>query len=144
MGVLSNALTAVGLVFLIHAVYSAYEVSMLPVAPQEPLSTTAPSTAPGLNAPLVTKTSLPLDITIETLFSVFIICIGIVLSAPDLKPIQWREWAGKVEKEKQKPLKNLDGGFGGNPYIALEQRTGFLDIRAERKKFAEWVKEGGS
>ncbi|PNS19010.1 Exocyst complex component sec10 [Sphaceloma murrayae] len=144
MGVLSNTLNVTGLILLIHAVYSAYEVSLLPSTGPEPLSTTAPTTAPGLNAPIEPKTTLPLDVTIETLFSVFLLCLGIVLGAPDLKPIQWRVWAGKIEKEKQKPLKNLDDGFGGNPYLALEQRAGFLDIRAERKSFAEWVKDGQS
>ncbi|KAF2221120.1 magnesium transporter [Elsinoe ampelina] len=144
MGILSNGLNALGLVLLIHAVYSAYEVATYPALPSEPLTTTTPSSTPGVNAATSPKFALPTDITIEILTSVLLLCIGIVLGAPDLKPIQWRVWAGKIEKEKRKPLKNLDEGFGGNPYIGLEQRAGFLDIRAERKKFAQWVKEGGS
>ncbi|KAF4546889.1 Hypothetical protein D9617_113g039780 [Elsinoe fawcettii] len=144
MGLIANVLNATGLVLLAHAVYSAYEVATYPAIPSEPLTTTTPSSATDTGIPATASFSLPIDITMETLVSVFLLCVGIVLGAPDLKPIQWRVWAGKIEKEKQKPLKNLDEGFGGNPYIGLEQRAGFLDIRAERKKFAQWVKDGGS
>jgi hypothetical protein len=35
------------------------------------------------------------------------------------------------------------GVGGGNPYAALEERPGFLDIRGQRKEFANWVKDGG-
>lgn len=31
----------------------------------------------------------------------------------------------------------------GNPFRALESRPGFVDIRRQRKEFAEWVREGG-
>jgi len=86
---------------------------------------------------------LPLDITLETLISVSLLCIGIVLGSQDFKPIQWREWAGTTEREKQKDINNLDQGIGGNPYKALDERAGFLDIRAKRKEFAQWVRDGG-
>jgi hypothetical protein len=42
-----------------------------------------------------------------------------VLSAQKLKPISWREWAGEIER---------DGG-ARNPYLSLEERYGFWDIR---------------
>ena len=36
----------------------------------------------------------------------------------ELQPIEWRVWAGKVERERK-----------GGPYIGLEERMGFVDIR---------------
>lgn len=79
---------------------------------------------------------------LETLVSVLLICAGVVLGSPDLKPIQWRVWAGQMEREKWSgDVKEL--APRGNPYEALEQRTGFLDVRASRREFAAWVKEGG-
>ncbi|KAJ6180636.1 Magnesium transporter [Penicillium mononematosum] len=77
-----------------------------------------------------TSTALPQDIIIETLVSVLIVSIGLVLSAQKLKPISWREWAGEIER---------DGG-ARNPYLSLEERYGFWDIRAKRKEFADWVR----
>ena len=50
--------------------------------------------------------------------------------AEELKPISWRVWAGKVERESG----------GGGPYQGLEERMGFVDIRAKRKEFADWVR----
>ena len=47
------------------------------------------------------------------------ICIGLVLGAEELKPINWRVWAGKVERESG----------GGGPFQGLEDRLGFVDIR---------------
>ena len=62
--------------------------------------------------------ALPLDIKIETLVSVFLACLGLVLGSDPLKHISWSTWSGKIEKE---------GGI--NPYQALEDRVGFMDIR---------------
>lgn len=42
-----------------------------------------------------------------------------VLGAEKLKPISWRDWAGEIER---------DGG-ARNPYLSLEERYGFWDIR---------------
>lgn len=67
----------------------------------------------------LTSTALPQDIIIETLVSVLIVSIGLVLSAQKLKPISWREWAGEIER---------DGG-ARNPYMSVEERYGFWDIR---------------
>jgi hypothetical protein len=47
------------------------------------------------------------------------ICAGLVVGAEELKPITWRVWAGKVERE--------NGGVG--PFQGLEDRLGFVDIR---------------
>jgi hypothetical protein len=65
------------------------------------------------------STTLPQDIIIETLVSVLIVSIGLVLSAQKLKPVSWREWAGEIERE----------GGSRNPYMSLEERYGFWDIR---------------
>ena len=75
-------------------------------------------------------TSLPLDIQIETVVAVLMACFGVVLGAEPLRPISWSTWAGKIEKEG-----------GPNPFLALEDRVGFMDIRAKRREFADWVRE---
>lgn len=67
----------------------------------------------------LTSTALPQDIIIETLVSVLIVSIGLVLGAQKLKPISWREWAGEIERN----------GGARNPYLSLEERYGFWDIR---------------
>lgn len=57
-------------------------------------------------------------------------------------------WAGKVEREGEKGFLNtsaeVDKDFVGNPFRALESRPGFVDIRKQRRDFAEWVREGGN
>ena len=63
--------------------------------------------------------SLPLDISLEVVISVIMICVGLVVGAEDLKPITWRVWAGNVERESG----------GGGPFQGLEDRLGFVDIR---------------
>ncbi len=126
---LSRPLTVLGLILLSHAYeilrtlkcsskanilsrfrrcYSAYEHSCLPSTAYQ-ASTLAQS--PSSN--------LPLDISIETILSVIFICVGLVVGAEDLKPISWRVWAGKVERESG----------GGGPFQGSEDRMGFVDIR---------------
>ncbi|CAI7596722.1 unnamed protein product [Penicillium pancosmium] len=68
-----------------------------------------------------TRLALPHDIIVETLVAVVIVSIGLVLGADKLKPISWRDWAGQIER---------DGG-ARNPYLGLEERYGFWDIRAQ-------------
>ena len=65
------------------------------------------------------SSALPLDIVIEALVSLFVVSTGLVLGAEKLKPISWSVWAGEIEKE----------GGGKNPYLYLEERYGFWDIR---------------
>lgn len=62
--------------------------------------------------------ALPLDISFETILSVAIICIGLVSASEELQPIEWRVWAGKVERERK-----------AGPYLGLEERMAFVDIR---------------
>lgn len=76
------------------------------------LATTPNSSSPTLD-------SLPIDISLEVVISVIMICVGLVVGAEDLKPITWRVWAGNVERES--------GGAG--PFQGLEDRLGFVDIR---------------
>jgi membrane magnesium transporter 1 len=83
---------------------------------------------------------------LETLFSVLLLCVGVVLSSPGLKPIQWNVWAGNLERSKKaREIKEVGVG-GGNPYAALEERPGFLDIRKQRREFQAWAggEKGGS
>ncbi|KAJ5482037.1 Magnesium transporter [Penicillium sp. IBT 31633x] len=110
MSFLSRVVTFFGLILLVHAGYSAHEHTVLHSN--------------------IASTALPQDIILETLVSVLVVSIGLVLSAQKLKPISWREWAGEIER---------DGG-ARNPYLSLEERYGFWDIRAKRKEFADWVR----
>lgn len=48
-----------------------------------------------------------------------VVSAGLVLGAEKLKPISWRDWAGEIERE----------GGTRNPYMGLEERYGFWDIR---------------
>ena len=156
MALVANLINIVGLIFLSHAyvsntnipfskktsidrppsVYSAYEHSLLASA----------STAPSLRLPneadTTSKLSLPIDITLETLFSVLLLCVGVVLSSPDLKPIQWSAWAGNLERSKEARIVQEAGVAPGNPYAQLEDRPGFWDPRGARKAFGLWVTEG--
>lgn len=70
-----------------------------------------------------------------------------MLSTSELRPIQWRVWAGKIEREGEKGFLGSDGmverDYMGNPFRMLESRPGFVDVRRQRREFAEWVREGG-
>lgn len=124
----------------LYSVYSAYEHSTLATLAGIPAVSPAHSY-------IIPTIDLPLDITLETLVAVLLLCVGIVIGSPELKPIQWRVWAGKLEKDKASKTETINGdplGPRGNPYAALEQRQGFLDIRSQRSEFAEWVKSGSS
>ena len=72
---------------------------------------------------------------LETLISVAVLCVAIVLSAEELKPVSWRVWAGKVERErhKRKPVEELLSGKvqaeEGYEWLEDGHRKGFLDIR---------------
>lgn len=123
----SRPLIALGAILLAHACYSAYEHSALhAISPQQSVASSKASQSPSVG--------LPPDISIETIISVVFICVGLVIGAEELKPISWRVWAGKVERES---------GRGG-PFQGLEDRLSFVDIRAKRKSFADWVRDQGS
>ena len=87
---------------------------------------------------------MPLDISIEAVIATVITCLGLVLGSPSLRPIQWRAWAGKIEREGEAGFVDgsgdIDKDFGGNPFRLLETRPGFTDIRKQRKDFATWAK----
>lgn len=65
------------------------------------------------------STALPQDIIVETLVSLVVVSLGLVLGAEKLKPISWSQWAGEIEKE----------GGARNPYSRLEERYSFWDVR---------------
>jgi hypothetical protein len=73
-----------------------------------------------------------------------VVILGLVLSSPRPRPIQWHTWAGKIEREGAAGFRNSSGeveqDYRGNPFRALESRQGFVDIRKQRKEFAEWAK----
>ncbi|BCS25878.1 membrane magnesium transporter family protein [Aspergillus puulaauensis] len=78
------------------------------------------------------STALPQDIVIEALVSLVIVSTGLVLGAEKLKPVSWSEWAREVQRE----------GDARNPYLRLEERYSFWDVRAKRKEFADWMRGG--
>lgn len=108
---------------------------MLPNASQPP----PPSSI--LPSALDPKVNIPLDIILETIFSVLLLCVGVVLGSQSLKPIQWNVWAGRLERSKEAREIHGVGVGGGNPFASLEERPGFLDIRSRRKDFAAWIRE---
>lgn len=75
-----------------------------------------------------------------------VVCLGLILRAPDLRPIQWRVWAGKIQKENgggDVAGRGVSGnGYTSNPFDILESRPSFVDIRKQRQAFADWVKGG--
>ena len=125
-----------------HSCYSAHEHSAL-----QTTNTAALSSVTSHGAPVSVAASLPLDISIETIVAIFAVCVGLVLGTPALRPIEWRVWAGKIEREGESGFMSGDGevekDYVGNPFKVLESRPGFVDIRKQRKEFAEWVREGG-
>ncbi|KAF1817120.1 hypothetical protein P152DRAFT_453720 [Eremomyces bilateralis CBS 781.70] len=138
MTLTSTTLNAAGLLLLSHSVYSAWEHS----------STTPPHPA---SSPFATSTStltLPLDITLELLLSLFLLCTGIILHSAPLRPIRWRAWAEQIEKDQSRPegrkaIRAPKGEMVAHPFRFLEERRGFLDIRAKRMEFADWVRQAG-
>ncbi|XXG99070.1 hypothetical protein Hte_005404 [Hypoxylon texense] len=133
---ISKLTTAFGLLLLADSCYSAYEHSLLQTHRAASLS--------SLTSHGGTATSLPIDITIETLVATFVVCLGMILGTSNLRPIQWRVWAGQIEREGEAGFTNssgeVDKDYVGNPFRLLESRPGFVDIRKQRKEFAEWVK----
>lgn len=125
-----------------NSCYSAHEHSAL-----QSLSAASLSSITSHGTPASTVASLPLDISIETVIAIFAVCLGLVLGTPELRPIEWRVWAGKIEREGERGFVNgsgdVDKDYIGNPFRMLESRPGFVDIRKQRKEFAEWVREGG-
>ncbi|KAK5241354.1 hypothetical protein LTR20_002833 [Exophiala xenobiotica] len=113
MSLFSQILVLVGVLSLFHAAYSAHEFSTLSTKLHKP-------------APL------PLDIKLETLVSVLMACFGLILGSDPLKPVSWSAWAGKIEREGQP-----------NPFRGLEERVGFMDIRAQRSEFSNWARQQG-
>ncbi|KAI9796468.1 MAG: hypothetical protein M1833_006136 [Piccolia ochrophora] len=122
--------TTLGGILLAHAAYSAHEAASLPP------SSSSPSAAPPSASSPTTANPLPTDIVIETLVAVLLLATGIVLGSAALRPIEWKEWAGALER------KGREAG-GGNPWAGLEWRTGFMDVRKARREFSEWVRERG-
>ncbi|KAK6359130.1 hypothetical protein TWF696_000296 [Orbilia brochopaga] len=132
----SKVLIAFSSILLAHACYSAHEHSLL--------STVLQSATPSAAGTPTTGSSLPLDITLETLVSVALLLVGIVSSGWELKPISLRKYAGLLESGQIVPdgmdAKSAKGKKKGL-FDGLEERPGFLDIRKQRKEFADWIKQ---
>lgn len=52
-----------------------------------------------------------------------------------------------VEREGEEGFTDAEGevsrDYVGNPFKMLETRPGFVDIRRQKKEFAEWVRRSG-
>ncbi|PNY29291.1 Uncharacterized protein TCAP_00798, partial [Tolypocladium capitatum] len=135
MAWVSRSVTLAGLILLAHSCYSAQEHAALSSAfAKHALSQQHPGS------------SLPLDVCIETVVATLVICLGLVLGSQKLRPIQWHVWAGKIEREGDAGFLDgsgeVDQDYRGSPFGALESRPGFMDIRKQRREFAEWAKGG--
>ncbi|KAM0814551.1 putative Magnesium transporter [Seiridium cardinale] len=137
---ISKTTTAFGLILLAHACYSAHEHSTFQAHRAASLASLTASQAAA-------STALPIDIAIETVVATIVVVLGLVLNTAPLRPIRWRVWAGQIEREGDEAFKNADGDvardYVGNPFKLLETRPGFVDIRKQRKEFAEWAKGQG-
>lgn len=92
---------------------------------------------------------MPIDVVIEAISATLIVCLGLVMDSPVLRPIRWRVWAGKIEREGSAGFAaggdadGNKGAFVGNPFRMLETRPGFVDIRRQRSEFTQWAKGHG-
>ncbi|KAK4144644.1 magnesium transporter [Dichotomopilus funicola] len=138
MTLLSKTITTFGSLFLAHACYSAREHAAL--------QSLRAATSASLTSSPTAASSLPIDIVIETIVSTFIILLGLVLGTRPLRPLEWRVWAGKIEREGEQGFTDnsgvVDKDYMGNPFAVLESRPNFVDIRKQRRQFAKWVQEG--
>ncbi|RGP63825.1 hypothetical protein FLONG3_9793 [Fusarium longipes] len=123
---ISKTVTVTGLILLAHACYSAQEHSVISSA----------AVHHGHPQPLATH-SLPIDISFEALVATLVVVLGLVLGTPQLRPIKWHEWAGKIEREGEAGFTTGSGevekDYRGNPFSILETRPGFVDIQNDQK-----------
>ncbi|MCJ1417680.1 hypothetical protein MMC32_004024 [Xylographa parallela] len=131
MSLVPRSLLAIGALLLLHACYSAHEHASLSTSLSTTSSLLPASITPSSQA--VSSSSLPLDISLETLASVLLICVGLVLGAEELRPISWRVWASRVQGGKGQPGEGFE-------WLEAGKRKGFLDIRGQREEFANWVR----
>ncbi|KAL2269873.1 hypothetical protein VTJ83DRAFT_2057 [Remersonia thermophila] len=138
MTLLSKTFTVFGSILLAHACYSAREHTAL----QSPRVVTAAALS---SSPAAGSVSLPVDIIIETIVSTVLIITGLVLGTKPLRPLEWRVWAGKIEREGAEGFTDgsgkVDRDYVGNPFSVLESRPNFVDIRRQRREFAEWSRQ---
>ena len=58
------------------------------------------------------------------------VCVGLVLGSPALRPVSWRVWAGAIEREGEVDASGArKHGTVVNPFGTLEDRVGFWDVR---------------
>jgi hypothetical protein len=92
-GLLRSGLGLTGALMLLHAGYSAFE-SLTYEKALDPSS--------QLEIPLDVRNEsaiLTLEIRLETVLSVVLLCLAVVLGAAELKPAKWREWTNQQERE---------------------------------------------
>ncbi|KAF4584244.1 magnesium transporter [Ophiocordyceps camponoti-floridani] len=135
----SQCVIAAGLILLAHSCYSAHEFAARFLSSLM-FAHTSKGQHPG--------TAPPLDVCIETLIATMILCFGLVLGSQKLRPIEWPVWAGKIEREGATGFLDgsgkVDTDYRGNPFGVLESRPGFMNIRQQRRDFAQWLVQAGN
>lgn len=71
----------------------------------------------------------------ETVVSVILLCLTVILGSSQLKPVKWREWTNEQEREAPGSVLHMSFALTSRATNILEHRPGFLDIRARRKAF---------
>lgn len=79
--------------------------------------------------------SQSIKIKIETVVSVVLLCLAVVLNSAEMKPVKWREWASKQERENSRYIHLCINAANFSTSNIIENRPGFIDIRAKRKEF---------
>ena len=109
----------------INSCYSAQEHASYQRTPSLDPSSSSSSSSSSSTTRTSNTVSLPTDIILETLLSVLILCYGLVLGSPALRPVSWHVWAGEVERKEKSPRQGEDAGpdlAGVNPFASLESR----------------------
>lgn len=98
----------------------------------------------SIQHPTSPSAALPLDIYIETIAAIILICLGLVLGSGAPEPIQWHTWAGKIEREVDAGSSgDADKEARGNPFNALEARSGFINIHKLHGDFVKYTQQLG-
>lgn len=71
--------------------------------------------------------------------------MGLVLGSGTLKPIEWHTWAGQIEREADRSLNGSGDAdeTSGNPFGALEARSGFINIHKLHEDFVKYSQQIG-
>jgi len=66
---------------------------------------------------------------------VVLLCLAVVLNSAEMKPVQWRDWASKQERENPRYLMPALIATNFRTSNIIKNRPGFIDIRAKRREY---------